>query len=538
VSLAALVRNWWHGGEAARAEEFWRTGIALRAIGNVTGARRQFERSLVASPANAKWQNEYGLTCLALDDMPSARIAFEAALAIDPRLAEAHCNLGMLTAQLGVVPAAGDAAADLQAEALRHFQRAAELDSGLLPAQYNSGLLRWKMGEPEIAIICLDAAQVIDAQSAEVQRTRGFVLQELRRFDEAEASLLRALAARPDDAEARLSLGYLRLMQGDYAQGWRDYEARYATGESPRRAFACPDWTGGPLTGASLLVYAEQGVGDEILFASCITELAARARQVVLDCEPRLEKLFARSFPQVTVRGGPRTANPPWLAGIAAPDCKIAAGSVPQYLRTASEDFPLSDQYLVSDPARTAVWKQRVNDCGRNAGQASRLNVGLAWRGGLPQTGDAARSLQLAGLLPALQLNQVNFVSLQHDASAAELDEMASQHAVQIQHWPEAHADFDETAALIMALDLVITVRCSLVHLAGALGKATWVLTPSVPDWRYPAHGDGMPWHRSVRLLRQDKRGEWNAVVSSLREQLARMGAPANDSLAPAAREQ
>ncbi len=526
MTLGALVRSWFGGGQAARADECWRAGVALRAIGNLAGARRQFERALATLPDNAKWQNEYGLICMALDDAGLARAALGAALALDPELAEAHCNLGMLIArnEMAGTQAFAMAAA---AEALRHFRRAAELDAGLLPAQFNSGLLWWKMGEPEAAIICLDAAQTIDPGSHEVQRTRGFVLQELRRFGEAEAALLRTLMTRPDDAEARLSLAHLRLMQGNYQAGWRDYEARYAIAESPRRTFACPDWNGGPLTGESLLVYAEQGVGDEILFASCIPELVTRARHLLLDCEPRLEKLFARSFPRAIVHGGPRNADAWWVAGDATPDCKIAAGSVPQYLRTRAGEFPVSGRYLLADPARTAFWKRRLHESVENAAGAGGLNVGIVWRGGLPQTGHTSRSLRLAELLPALKLGNIHFVSLQHDATAAELNEMASEHAVRIRHWPEAHDDFDETAALIMALDLVITVRCSVVHLAGALGKAAWVLDPAVPDWRFPVDGDTMPWHRSVRLLRQDRRGDWSGVVSSLRDQLAREAAAA-----------
>ena len=504
MALGARILRWF--GQApgdARALDDWRAGLALQQSGDDAGAREWFGRALHRSPQNAKWQNEFGLLCMTLGDTGAAQAAFDAALGIDPRFAEAHCNLGMLLA------GREDGAA-----ALRHFQRAAELKPDLAPAQYNCGLLLHRLGRVADAASHFERAAALLPDSADAWRHSGFALQELGRVDQARASLERSLELDPGMHEARLSLGLLRLLRGDFRQGWTDYRARCATAESPLRAFPVPDWDGGPLAARTLLVYAEQGVGDEILFASCLPDLIAQAKQVVVDCEPRLAKLFARSFPRAAVHGGRRDEDYSWLDRYPRADCKIAAGSVPGFLRNSLVEFPSSDRYLAADPARVAFWKQRLDA----ACPGAAMRVGVVWRAGLKQTGGDSRSVRAAELARALQLPALRLVSLQHDASAQELDAAASAHGLPVLHWPDAHGDFDETAALVCALDLVVAVCSTAVHLAGALGKPTWVLTPSVPDWRYLAEGEHMPWHPSVRLLRQAARGDWTTVLSRLRE--------------------
>jgi tetratricopeptide (TPR) repeat protein len=496
---------------AAVADEAWQAGLALWGAGTHDAARAQLERAIALSPRQAPWRNELGRLCMEAGDFAAAGIEFSAALAIDPFLAEAHCNLGIVLAQENALTP------PRQAGALAHFSRAAELEPALVAAQYNCGLLLWKMERAGDALPCFDRVLALAPAHAEAWWYRGRALQDLRRFDEAAASLEQALAIKPDYHEVRLTLAFLRLLQGDFAAGWRDYRARYGTAESPVRDFPCPDWDGGALAGRTLLVYAEQGLGDEILFASCLPDLIAQAQHVVVDCEPRLAKLFARSFPQATVHGGRREESRAWLATVRTPDLRIAAGSVPGFLRNSAEEFPARAKYLDADPARVAYWKQRLDALGPGP------KIGVAWRGGLPQTRTARRSLPLPALLPVLTLPGTKFVSLQFDAGAEELAALRADDGTRVsfQHWPEAHVDYDETAALVMALDQVLTVCCSIVHLAGALGKTAWVLTPDVPEWRYLAAGNSIPWYQSVRLLRQTRRGEWSDVIVRARDALA-----------------
>ena len=508
------------GEPGAAALAAWREGLALWDSGAPAEARAKLERAIAAAPGQGMWHNEFGLVCLALDDLGAAEAAFRLALKFEPDLAEAECNLGIVLQQRTDSEAA-------RASALAHFRRAARLRPSLLPAQYNCGLLLHKMARADESVPCFDRTLALDPGHADAWRNRGYALQDLRRFDAAQASFERALEVRPDYHEARLSLAFLQLLRGRFREGWQNYRAREFTPESPLRPFPCPDWDGGPLAGRTLLVYAEQGLGDEILFASCVPDLVAQARHVVLDCEPRLSKLFARSFPQASVHGGPRGADNSWLSSVPQPDCKIAAGSVPGFLRNEWKDFPVRGAFLTADGDRVTFWKSRLDALGPG------LKIGIAWRGGLPQTRTALRSLKLGGLLPVLRQPGARFVSLQHGDTAEEIAALQAEHGITVANWEDAHADYDETAALIMALDQVVTVCTSIVHLAGALGKTALVMTPFVPEWRYLADGEGMPWYRSVRLIRQSRRGDWSDVFA----QVCRCLSPGRDEPAAFAAE-
>ena len=506
-----MIRGWFSRrmrsgpNRIAPATELWARGLAQWECGDLTAAADHLGRAIAAHPDRADWRNELGLLWLKAGAPERAAGEFEAALAIDPGLAQAHCNLGIVARQRGDTRLA-----------LVSFERARELNPTLLEAHFNCGLLLREIDLPDQAIACFERTLELDPGHVEAHRSLACALQDLGRFDAARVSFERALAIRPDHHEARLSKAFLHLLCGDFRAGWLDYAARFATEESPRRPFPFPDWDGGSLEGKTLLVYAEQGLGDEILFAGCVPDLIAKARHVVIDCEPRLAALFARSFPSATVHGGARDADHAWLNGVPTPDLKVAAGSVPGFLRNAPTDFPARDHYLLADPVRVDHWRQRLASLGPG------LKVGIAWRGGLPQTRAARRSFALADLLPILSDPGCRFVSLQYTDCAAEIKALLQSAGVRVHNWQEAIDDYDETAALVTSLDLVISVQTAVVHLAGALGKPAWVLVPAVAEWRYLQSGDTMPWYSSVRLFRQREAGQWQPVVTEIAAELAR----------------
>jgi hypothetical protein len=181
-------------------------------------------------------------------------------------------------------------------------------------------------------------------------------------------------------------------------------------------------------------------------------------------------------------------------------------GSLPLYLRKREEDFPRHPGYLKADPARVAYWRQRL------AGLGTGLKVGISWRGGTSKTRIRSRSIPLADWLPVLQQHGVDFVSLQYGDVADELEQLQQQHGIALPHWQDAIDDYDETAALVSALDLVVSVCTAVIHLSGALGREVWILTPATPEWRYTFHGDSLPWYPSSRLYRQAVIGEWSPV--------------------------
>src|SRR6185295_15345244 len=224
------------------------------------------------------------------------------------------------------------------------------------------------------------------------------------------------------------------LLRGDYARGWPEHEARKSIrGGAIHREFPYPEWDGAPLGDGALLVYAEQGVGDEIMFASCIPDLAARGVHCVLECAPRLASLFGRSFPAVTVHGAARDGSRDWLGAYPALRAQSAIGSLPRFLRNAPEAFPARGGYLVPDARRTESWRARLAALGPG------IKIGISWRGGTPKTRGRLRSMAPAELQPLLALEHARFVSLQYGAPEPELPSPLTS-------WPEAVADLDETA--------------------------------------------------------------------------------------------
>jgi len=267
-----------------------------------------------------------------------------------------------------------------------------------------------------------------------------------------------------------------------------------------------------------LLVYAEQGLGDQIMFASCLPDLLDRVGGCVIECAPRLAPIFRRSFPTATIK--PQARDDARLASLveaARFDYQVAIGSLPGYFRRNWSDFPQHNGYLHADAARVAYWKDRLDALGPG------LKVGISWFGGVASTRRAARSTQLQDWLPVLSQASCSFVSLQYGDVSGELETVSGEHQVNIHRWSAANDDYDETAALVTALDLVISVQTAVVHLAGALGKPAWVLVPAVAEWRYLQSGDSMPWYPSLRLFRRRCANGWESVIAAVSVELAKL---------------
>jgi hypothetical protein len=240
-----------------------------------------------------------------------------------------------------------------------------------------------------------------------------------------------------------------------------------------------------------------------------------------LECAPRLEQLFRRSFPGVIVHGSDQSdADTNWLASVGRIDFQIAAGSLPGHFRRQWSDFPQHTGYLRADASRIACWCQRTRELGAG------LKVGIAWRGGSASTRRELRSTRLDQWLPILQQKDCHFVSLQHGGGDVETAALAATHALTVHHWQEAIDAIDETAALISALDLVVSVQTATVHLAGALGRPAWVLVPAVPEWRYLQDSATMPWYPAVLLFRQRQAGRWEHVMRQVAGELQRFTTP------------
>ena len=375
-----------------------------------------------------------------------------------------------------------------------------------------------KLHQPARALESCEQAARLRPRDPAVHDLRGAALYALGRTDEAMQAYACALAQDGSYAPARYHRALLHLARGEFALGWPGYELRrtdprsalHAGGEPP----GPPYWEGSDLAGRSLLVRREQGLGDEIMFACLLPPLAAVAARVLLECDPRLRALFARSFPQVEVLGE-RLGD---AAGRA--ELQAGAGSLARLFRRQLADFPAHAGYLRADPRAVESWRRRLSSLGDG------LKIGLSWTGGTARTRQALRSIPLPEWQPLLATPGARFVSLQHTPEASrELEGLRARHGIDLAHWPEAIVDTDQTAALVSALDLVVSVCTSVVHLAGALGRPVWVLVPSVPEWRYGLAGASMPWYPTARLFRQAAGADWKpalaAVAAALRERAA-----------------
>jgi Tfp pilus assembly protein PilF len=401
-------------------------------------------------------------------------------------------------------------------ESERYYRRAIKVDPGFALAHHNLAELLVNLERPAEATARCRSALELEPGLAETYRTLGLSLEHQGRYEEAIAAHRESAARGGNRAAADFGEALVRLLIGQFQPGWEKYEARLdaPSVRSLHERFDYPRWRGAHLAQRMLLIAREQGLGDEIMFASCFGDVIGVARRCFITCDRRLEPLFARSFPNATFLSGTETQLRERLAPEAV-DFQLPAGSLPLVFRSRLEDFPRHDGYLRPDPARVEYWRARLSALG------GRRVIGLSWRGGLANTGRTRRSIALEQLRPLLELPGTRFVSLQYGEVAGELAALERSRGIRVEHWPDVIASADDTAALICALDLTVSVCTAVVHLTGALGRPAWVMVPWVAEWRYGKQGESMPWYPSVRLFRQPTPGDWPPVLERVRASLA-----------------
>jgi tetratricopeptide (TPR) repeat protein len=507
--------------------------------GKLELARERLERALRLDPNRARSHADLGSVLLLAGDAAGATECLETALALDPSLTAAWNNLGLIHLGAGRFAEAADAFAKamqprsavpdalhnfVSAKArLGHFAELRPLLEAALAEDANDarahavlGLVELKgFANPAAALPHLERALQLHPDHAEWLVHRGMALHDLGRIDEALASHEAALAIDPASHHGRFHRSMALLIQHRFAPAWGDFESRLKSEYLPARRLDIPLWTGGELAGKTLLILAEQGLGDEIMFASCFGDVIARAGLCIVDCSPKLEAIFRRSFPEAIVHGGTQFDDPQWLAALPPAALQVYAGSLPRFLRPDLAAFPAHRGYLRADPAKAAHWRERLDHLGAG------LKIGVSWRGGTALTRGARRSLGLDDLAPLFAVPGVQFVSLQYDAAENEIDDYRNRGGYTLHHFADAIADYDETAALVASLDLVVSVCTAIIHLGGALGTPVWVMAPMVPEWRYGIRGESMPWYPGNRVLRQQRAGDWQAVIARVAGEVA-----------------
>lgn len=473
---------------------------------------RDFERcldelslALYYDPNNTDAYAELGAVHQMQGDLAGAIEYLEKAIERDPNHARALTDLGLCYVQK-----------ERFAEALQVLERAVELDPYSISAQNHLSFACIRLEEYDRALQIMLKLTQGTSRSLLWQRVNlGAAYDHTGRFAESERTYDFVLRHEPSNFTALWNRAHLVLARHDFERGWSDYLYRLQVeGIWAPRLIPFAPWKGEPLQGKTIAVSAEQGLGDQIMFASCVPDLCAQGAAVVLECDHRLSALFQRSFPQVKVIATRHELEPKWLREVGVLDYHAPAGNLPTILRKRLEDFPRHEGYLRADPAKVEKWRARIAELGPG------LKVGLSWRGGTHTTRRQLRSLTLQDLLPILRVPGCSFVSLQYGEAQAELDALRETEGIEIAHWPEAIDDYDETAALCCALDLTISVCTAVIHLNGALGRPVWVMVPAVAEWRYGRQGERMPWYPSARLIRQPSRGDWGTVIETVASRL------------------
>jgi tetratricopeptide (TPR) repeat protein len=479
-------------------EACFNLGVARLRQNRPEAAVRHLEQALALRSDHPEAWCHLGLALERLDRLAPAAAAFERALTLRPEDAEALHGLGAVRQRQERLD-----------EAAACFERAVAVQPGRAAGWYALGSVRHRQSRPDDAAGCYERAIALRPDDPGPYANLALILKDRGDLPAALALLDRALALQPDHAEAQLNQAMIRLLAGDFAAGWRQYEWRWQTRQldPDRRSFTMPRWDGSAGNGRTILLWAEQGLGDTLQICRYAPLVAARGWRVVVAVPASLTRLL-RSLPGVSVQ---EIGAPP-----AAADCHCPLMSLPLLFGTRVETVPAAPRYLAADPADVARRRPLL------AAPGAVLTVGLAWAGNpgvlsaMHQGVDRRRSIPLGRLAPLLAVEGVRFVSLQKDRRAGERPESFGLLDIM-----DEVRDFADTAAIIAALDLVITVDTAIVHLAGALGKPVWLLNRFDPCWRWLLGRDDSPWYPGLRQFRQTAPGDWSGPIAAAAAALA-----------------
>jgi len=520
----------------SEAQALFLRAVELQKSGRVAEAAELYGQVLAGTPDHYPANLNLGVALRRLKRPQEALAAYDRAVALRPGEAGAHANRANLLRELRRLPEAlaaldraleltpGDATlhstragvlqdAQRLDEALAGYDRALQIDPNLAEALNGRGTVLFVLDRLEEALAHYDRAIAAKPSLALAHRNRGVTLRRLRRPHEAIESHDRALALAPETMDAYWYRSICHLLVGNFEAGWRDYERRWQVAEfvkgspgetTPKlRARFPSNLVRADLAGRRVLLIGEQGVGDVIMFASILPDLLADAKAVSLACDRRLWGLLSHSFPAVALLDK-ATAE----ARADEFDVVLGIGSLPSVYRRQAEDFP-GAPYLAAGAEARARWAERLGPA------EGRKRIGVSWRGGAASTGREARSIPLQALRPVLEIPGCEFISLQYGDHGEEIAAVNAGLQRPIRTFPKDEIDdFEDLAALVGALDLVISVQTSIVHLSGAVGAPALVMVPATPEWRYMNAGPSMPWYRSITLFRQGPAADWAPVIA------------------------
>ncbi len=465
------------------AEAYIHRGLALQKLKRTEEALINYDRALSLKPGTAEVHFDRGNAFMELKRMEEALACFNQAISLRPTFVEAYNNRGAVLQDL-----------DRPEDALASYEGAIAVQPARPEAYNNRGTVLRKLKRLEEALAAHDQAIALKPDFVEAHNNRGAVLQELKRLDEALIAHDRAIGLHPDFVEANWNKALLKLLMGNYLEGWRLYEWR-----SKPRHFAQPLWSGDePLEGRTLLVHTEQGFGDVIQYGRYAPLLEKRGAKVILEVPGALLPVFSTLPGNLTLVA----------SGKALPsfDLYCPLMSLPKAFKTTVETIPGDTPYLFADPIKNTSWSEKL-------GPKATPRIGLAWSGKTLHPNDHNRSIPFEALSPLFDL-PFEFHSLQKDYREKVGEKLKNLPNLQDHHLDLN--DFSDTAALISEMDLIVSADTSVAHLAGAMGKPIWIMIPYLPDYRWLLDRTDSPWYPAATLFRQPAFDDWKSVISAI----------------------
>jgi tetratricopeptide (TPR) repeat protein len=472
-------------------------GFILQGRGHAAAALAFYDRALRLKPDYAvAWFNR-GCLLLEHNNYQAALESFDRACALTPDDANVYCNRGAALLSLGRMSEAAD-----------DQRRALALKPDMHKAALNLGNALMRLGRYADARDAYRTSIALRHDYAHGIAGLGIALKELGRFSEAMDAFEQALSLNPDSDEALANRGCLQLLLGDFARGWEGYEYRWFRGERPIPISAAQFDLAAPetLSGRKILVVNDHGLGDTIQFFRYVILLTEAGAEVTFACPAKMRALLESSGAKVIWRDAKD------LSGCF--DATLALSSLPRACGTRLETIPARVPYLKAEPARVALWRERM--------QGEGVRIGLCWSGSSDFRVDPQRSIPPLHLAPLAELAHARFFSLQKEDVASSFPEALDARLTRFDAFDAGPDAFLDTAAIMANLDLIVTCDTSIAHLAGALGRPVWVALKHVSEWRWMNDRPDSPWYPTMRLFRRSRDGDWTALLKAMVPEIRR----------------
>jgi Flp pilus assembly protein TadD len=490
------------------AEAHNNLGNALKDQGKLAEAVAGYRRAAELKPDFAEACSNLGNALREQGNLHEAVVCYRRALEINPNFAAAHNNLGNALREQGRLD-----------DAVAFCRRAVELKPDFAEAHNNLGNALREQGKLDDAVARYRQALKLKPGVAEAHNNLGIALQDQGKLDQAIACYHRALALEPDYADAHFNRSLVQLLAGEFPNGWPEYEWRWQTKEFTPRHFPQPLWNGASLAGKTILLHAEQGLGDTIHFIRYAPIVKQHGGTVIVECQKPLLGLLDSFFGGVDRFFGLDLGGVDRLigrgSGLPAFDTHAPLLSLPGILGTTMETIPAKIPYLAAKPALLEQWRTRLLTI-------EGFKIGISWQGNPTYRGDRFRSIPLRWFAPLAEIPGVRLISLQKGAGTEQLAEIGNLFPVTdlAGELDEQSGPFMDTAAVMKNLDLVIASDSAVAHLAGALGVPVWVALPLAPDWRWLLDRSDSPWYPTMQLFRQGQQGDWQGVFEEIKKAL------------------